>query len=72
MMRRGGVIGTLVVVWLLIGVFAAWQRGYFSDGQTSCASAGNIALATVVGPLNYAASTRRSRTVICPNPVRCM
>ena len=25
-MRGGGIIGAIVLVWLLIGVFAAWQR----------------------------------------------
>jgi membrane-bound ClpP family serine protease len=53
-MRGGGIIGVVVLVWLLIGVFAAWQRDYFKGGDTSCASAGTIALTVVVGPLNYA------------------
>lgn len=53
-MRGGGLIGTLAVIWLLIGAFAAWQRGYFTDGQTSCATAGTIAVTTIAGPLNYA------------------
>ncbi|KDP02954.1 hypothetical protein MAV3388_01365 [Mycobacterium avium subsp. hominissuis 3388] len=26
-MRGSGIIGTVALVWLLIGVFAAWQRG---------------------------------------------
>jgi len=53
-MRIGGLAGTAVLIWLLIGVFATWQRGYFHDGQASCASAGTIALTTLAGPLNYA------------------
>ena len=34
-MRRGvsGIVGILVVLWLLIGVAAAAQRGYFGDDQ---------------------------------------
>lgn len=28
-MRGSGIIGTVALVWLLIGVFAAWQRDYF-------------------------------------------
>ena len=28
-MRGRGILGAIVVVWLLIGVFAAWQRDYF-------------------------------------------
>jgi hypothetical protein len=54
MRRRGSSIGALLVVlWLVIGVLAAAQRGYFSSGDTSCASAATIALTIVAGPLNY-------------------
>jgi hypothetical protein len=54
MRRRGSSIGTLLVVlWLVIGAVAAAQRGYFSSGDTSCASAATIALTIVAGPLNY-------------------
>ncbi|ORV72010.1 hypothetical protein AWC09_00850 [Mycolicibacter hiberniae] len=53
-MRFGGLAGTVVLLWLLIGAFAAWQRGYFHEGPTSCASAGTIAVTVLAGPLNYA------------------
>lgn len=47
-------IGLLVLVWLLIGVLAAFQRGYFSDDQdVSCKTFGDTALTVVAGPLNY-------------------
>lgn len=49
-----GIVGVIALVWLLIGVFATWQRGYFSTSETSCATAGSIALTVVAGPLNYA------------------
>ncbi len=49
-----GIIGVVVVVWLLIGVLAAWQRDYFTRGETNCATAANIALTVLAGPLNYA------------------
>lgn len=52
-MRAGGLIGTLVLVWLLIGVVAAWQRDYFSTASPTCARAGDIALTVLAGPLNY-------------------
>lgn len=52
-MRYGGVLGVIVLVWLLIGVLAAWQRDYFKGGDTSCATASSIALTVVAGPLNY-------------------
>jgi hypothetical protein len=47
-------IGSLLLLaWLVIGVIAAAQRGYFSSGDTSCASAATIAVTIVAGPLNY-------------------
>ncbi|MFI7585974.1 hypothetical protein ACIB24_02725 [Spongisporangium articulatum] len=50
-MRIGSVI---LVIWLLIGVAAAVQRGYFGDNQdVSCSDAGTIAVTVVAGPLNY-------------------
>jgi hypothetical protein len=48
------IIGIIVVVWLVIGVLAAWQRGYFGDDrEVSCKSAGDTALTILAGPLNY-------------------
>jgi hypothetical protein len=53
-MRRGSRIGSLLLlVWLVIGLVAAVQRGYFSSGDTSCASAATIGVTIVAGPLNY-------------------
>jgi hypothetical protein len=53
-MRRGSRIGSLLLlVWIVIGVIAAWQRGYFSSRDTSCASAATIAVTVIAGPLNY-------------------
>jgi hypothetical protein len=49
-----GILGVIVLVWLLIGVFAAYQRNYFEGGPANCATAANIALTVVAGPLNYA------------------
>jgi uncharacterized membrane protein YtjA (UPF0391 family) len=43
----------LVVVWLVIGVIAAAQRGYFSGGDASCAGITTIVVTIVAGPLNY-------------------
>ncbi|WP_109510963.1 hypothetical protein [Mycolicibacter kumamotonensis] len=53
-MRIGGLAGTVVLIWLLIGAFAAWQRDYFHGTETSCATAGTIAVTVLAGPLNYA------------------
>lgn len=48
-------IGTaIVVIWLIIGAFAAAQRGYFGDDEdVSCAKLGTVAVTIVAGPLNY-------------------
>jgi hypothetical protein len=47
------IIALVVVIWLVIGLAAAFQRDYFSDERTNCAEVGNIALTIVAGPLNY-------------------
>ena len=53
-MRRGSRLGSLLLlVWLVIGLVAAVQRGYFGSGDTSCASAATIAVTVIAGPLNY-------------------
>ena len=47
-------IGIIVVVWLVIGAFAAYQRGYFgNDRDVNCKTGGDTALTVVAGPLNY-------------------
>jgi hypothetical protein len=50
----GRLLGIIVVIWLLIGVVAAAQRGYFGgDDDVSCKEVGDTALTIVAGPLNY-------------------
>jgi hypothetical protein len=53
-MRGGGILGVIVLVWLLIGVVAAYQRNYFETASNNCGTAGTIALTVLAGPLNYA------------------
>ena len=48
-----GILGGIVLVWLIIGVVASWQRDYFKGQDTSCASAGTVAVTVIAGPLNY-------------------
>jgi hypothetical protein len=48
-MRIGSVI---LVVWLLLGIFAAGQRGYFNK-MPSCGNAGTLVVTILAGPLNY-------------------
>lgn len=52
-MRIASVVGVLVVLWLLIGVAAAWQRDYLITEDASCASVATTVTTILVGPLNY-------------------
>ncbi|POM27501.1 hypothetical protein BTM25_19160 [Actinomadura rubteroloni] len=49
-MRAGSVV---LILWLVIGAFAAAQRHYFDDADKSCADFGTLTLTIVAGPLNY-------------------
>jgi len=68
MRRGGGLIGVIVLIWLLIGVLAAWQRDYFKTGAATCASAGTIALTVIAGPLNYAGVNPKVTNCKLPQP----
>ena len=46
-------MSTLLVIWLIIGALAAFQRGYFSSASTNCAGASTTIVTIVAGPLNY-------------------
>jgi uncharacterized membrane protein len=43
----------LLVIWLIIGAFAGWQRGYYNGSIGSCTKVGTIAVTILAGPLNY-------------------
>ncbi|MCK9869220.1 MULTISPECIES: hypothetical protein [Nocardiopsis] len=62
-MRVRIVLSTLVVLWLLIGLIAAFQRGLFSDDETSCSTLGHTVGTIFVGPLNYMGV---NPTIECP------
>ena len=47
------IISTLVLIWLAIGVLAAFQRDYFSGADNNCSDVGTILVTVVAGPLNY-------------------
>lgn len=55
----------LVVIWLAIGAFAAFQRGYFSGSDANCAKISTTAVTIVAGPLNYVGLNPRIR---CSTP----
>ena len=53
--RRSGssLLAVLFLIWLLIGVVAAAQRGYFSGSSANCAKISTTVVTIVAGPLNY-------------------
>jgi hypothetical protein len=55
-------------VWLIIGVVAAGQRGYFTDREQNCASLGTIAVTVIAGPLNYAGVNPKVNNCELPQP----
>jgi hypothetical protein len=65
-MLRGG--SALVVLWLLIGAFAAYQRNYFEQDNDTCAKAGTVVLTVVAGPLNYVGVNPKVHDCTVPQP----
>ena len=59
---------TLVVVWLLIGVLAAFQRDYFSGDDTNCAKTGTVVVTVIAGPLNYLGANPKVKKCNVPEP----
>ncbi len=43
----------LLVIWLIIGALAGYQRHYYSGETANCTKAGTIAVTILAGPLNY-------------------
>jgi hypothetical protein len=43
----------LLVIWLAIGAFAAFQRHYFSQSSANCANVVTTVVTILAGPLNY-------------------
>ena len=46
-------LAPFVLVWLLIGLVAAFQRDYFEGDDKSCAKTGTTVVTVLAGPLNY-------------------
>ena len=66
----GKIIAAVVVVWLMIGIIAAAQRGYFrDDNDTSCAKATDNVITIGAGPLNYVGANPKV-TCSLPQPSR--
>ncbi|HTZ94316.1 MAG TPA: hypothetical protein VMB74_18140 [Streptosporangiaceae bacterium] len=62
------IIGILLVVWVVIGLFAGLQRHYYS-GNVSCAKAGTVAATIAAGPLNYVGANPKVNCTV-PQPSR--
>lgn len=59
------IVGIIVVLWLIIGLVAAFQRDYFSGNDANCAEVSTIGVTILAGPLNYAGLNPE---VDCPRP----
>ena len=64
-MRIGAV---LVVIWLVIGGLAAYQRNYFATDATNCAQISTVVLTVLAGPLNYVGLNPRTECPALPKP----
>ena len=64
----GRIGGVIVVVWLIIGVLAAYQRNYFSSEPANCAQTTTILLTIAVGPLNYLGLNPKTECPSLPQP----
>ncbi len=62
------IAGLLVTIWLVIGVIAVIQRGYFESSDTSCAGVGTIAVTVIAGPLNYMGMNPKVSDCNLPEP----
>jgi hypothetical protein len=62
------ILSFVIVIWLIIGVFAGFQRHYY-NGSASCAKAGTIAATVAAGPLNYAGVNPKVHCTV-PQPSR--
>jgi hypothetical protein len=58
----------LVLLWLLIGVLAAYQRDYFKQDNDSCAKAGTVVVTVIAGPLNYLGANPKVKDCTLPQP----
>lgn len=63
------IASALIVIWLLIGVFATWQRGYFGGNtDPDCERVSTIAVTVIAGPLNYVGVNPEVEACDLPEP----
>lgn len=62
------ILGLIVTAWLVVGLVATGQRGYFGNDQVvNCKKGADLAVTIVVGPLNYLGVNPK---VSCPGSLR--
>lgn len=63
------IVTLVLVAWLIIGVLASIQRGYFTGADNpDCARVSTIALTIVAGPLNYVGLNPQVEECRLPQP----
>lgn len=58
----------IVLLWLLVGALAGYQRHYFDQHNNSCAKAGTVVVTVLAGPLNYLGANPKVKTCNVPQP----
>ncbi|MEP6816084.1 MAG: hypothetical protein ABI873_11085 [Marmoricola sp.] len=61
-------VGLLIVLWLVIGAFAAYQRDYFKGSNQTCAKVSTILVTIAAGPLNYVGVNPKIKNCNLPKP----
>jgi hypothetical protein len=57
----------LLFAWLIVGAFAAFERGYITHPTQNCGSSGTIAVTVIAGPMNYVGVNPRTNNCQWPN-----
>jgi hypothetical protein len=61
------IFSLLVLIWLLIGAFAAYQRNYFANDPVNCAHLTTVIVTIIAGPLNYVGANPKINCTV-PQP----
>jgi hypothetical protein len=61
-------VSFVVVLWLIIGALAAFQRDYFKGSDQTCAKFSTIVVTIVAGPLNYVGVNPKVKNCKLPQP----
>lgn len=67
-MRLGGLLFTIVLIWLIIGAIAAGQRGLYTETPPDCPGVSTLVVTIIAGPLNYMGVNPQVEECIVPEP----